>query len=134
MNKLIPAFFLLCLSGCWPVAVVKPDPVTHVVVCWLKQPGNESDRAKLIHASYTFRSIPGVQNVTAGRPIPSTRPVVDSSFDVAVVIQFKSEAALRDYEQHPLHQKAVSDVLKPLTAGILIYDVRDDRLSPVTKR
>ena len=135
MKPLVPTVLLLCLCSCWPVAVVKPTPVTHVVVCWCKEPGNEAARQRLINASHSFRAIPGVVSVTAGRPIPSTRPVVDSSFDVAVVMQFRDQRALRDYEQHPIHKKAVSDVLRPLTAKILIYDIRyDEYSSKLTKR
>ena len=48
---------------------------------------------------------------------------VDSSFDVAVVINFADESAMADYEQNPIHKKAVSDVLRPLTAKIIIYDI-----------
>ena len=97
--------------------------VIHVVLCWLKTPGDDAARKKIIDASNQFKTIPGVASVTAGRPIPSTRPVVDSSFDVAVVINFADEAAMAAYEQNPIHKKAVSDVLRPLTAKILIYDI-----------
>ena len=101
----------------------KKAPITHVVLCWLKNPGDESARQTIIDASYQFKGIPGVINVTAGRAVPSTRPVVDSSFDVAVVINFADESAMAAYEQNPIHKKAVSDVLRPLTAKIIIYDI-----------
>jgi hypothetical protein len=121
---------LICLIGC-----ANPQPgATHVVLCWLKSPGDSASRQQLIDTSYTFGKIPGVVSVTAGHPLPSTRPVVDSSFDVAVVMQFKNEQALRAYEQHPIHKKAVSDVLRPLTAKILIYDIQTDASSSLTKR
>ena len=134
MKRLVPIVLLLSLCSCWPVAKVRPTPITHVVICWTKEPGDEPARQKLINASHTFGSIPGVVSVIAGRALPSTRPVVDSSFDVAVVIQFRDENALRAYEQHPVHKKAVSEVLRPLTAKILIYDIRDDEYSSLTKR
>jgi hypothetical protein len=70
--------------------------VTHVVVAWLKEPGSEGAQQKLIEASRRFEKIPGVVRVTVGRALPSARPVVDSSFDVAVVITFRDETAAED--------------------------------------
>lgn len=103
----------------------RPQPqVIHVVLCWLNDPGNEIDRQRLIDASYALKQIPGVVSVAAGPAIASPRPVVDSSFDIAVVMTFTDEAALRAYDQHPLHQRAVADVLRPLTQRLLIYHVR----------
>src|SRR5688572_29170722 len=54
--------------------------VTHVVLMWLKTPGDPTAIAKVIQTSREFRQIPGVMSVRVGRPMPSTRPVVDSSF------------------------------------------------------
>ena len=109
--------------------------ITHVVLCWLKDPNDQSARQKIIDASKAFKDIPGVISVSGGRAVPSTRPVVDSSFDLAVIIRFTDEAAMAAYEEHPLHKKAVSDVLKPLTAKILIYDVRGEfAAGNITKR
>jgi len=113
-----------CANGKCPFARSTPAQANHVVLCWLKEPGNEAQRQQLIDASYTFRKIPGVVSVSAGRSIASTRPVVDSSFDVGIVIVFTDEAALHAYDQNPIHKKAVSDVLRPLTAKLVIYDVK----------
>ncbi len=116
---------LLSLTACSHMheAHHAPIGVSHVVICWLKQPGNEAQRQELIDASNTLKQIPGVISIRAGRPIPSTRPVVDSSFDVAIVVMFQDEAALRAYEKNPVHLKAVNEVLNPLTAKRLIYDI-----------
>jgi hypothetical protein len=107
--------------------------VTHVVLCWLNQPGDAAARQKLIDASHTFADIPGVAAISAGTPLPSTRPVVDSSFDVGVMIEFVSEDALRAYEQHPIHQKAVAEVLRPLTKRLVIYDIVNTKPTPSTR-
>jgi hypothetical protein len=98
--------------------------VTHVVFVWLKTPGDEAARQRVIETSKTFATIPGVVSVTPGKALPSTRPVVDSSYDVAVVMGFADEAALRAYDQHPTHKKAVDEVLKPLAAKLQIYDFK----------
>jgi hypothetical protein len=96
--------------------------VTHVVVCWLKTPGDEHARQQLIDDSMSFAKIPGVVHVSAGRVLPSTRPAVDSSFDVAVVMKFRDQKALEGYAAHPIHLRAVERTLKPLVARYVIYD------------
>ena len=103
--------------GCQPEA-----RVTHVVVCWLKTPGDANARQQLIADSKSFTRIPGIVDVSAGAALPSTRPSVDSSFDVAIVMKFKDEAALASYAQHPVHLAAVERTLRPLVARYIVYD------------
>lgn len=66
----------------------KPGSVEHVVVVWLKDPGNPTARRRIIDASQVLRSISGVMSLKAGTMIPSQRPVVDSSFDIALSVTF----------------------------------------------
>jgi hypothetical protein len=69
-------------------------------------------------------SIPGVLSLRAGTAVASNRPIVDSTFDVALVISFSDRAALDSYLIHPLHVQLVEKTLKPLVARILVYDFR----------
>ena len=63
----------------------------------------------------------------AGPKMPSTRPAVDSSYDVAIVMTFADEASLASYGKHPVHQQAVKEVLEPLVQRHIIYDFRESR-------
>lgn len=99
--------------------------VTHVVVCWLKNPGDAAAREQLISDSKSFKEIPGIIDVSAGVILPSTRPAVDSTFDVAIVMKFKDQQALESYGKHPLHLSAMQRTLKPLVAKYVIYDYRE---------
>jgi hypothetical protein len=115
-------FWLVALTGCWASSPTRP-PVQHVVICWLKHPGDPAARAELIKVSKGFaRSIPGIRAVSAGPVLESARPAVDSSFDVAIVMTFDDEASLAAYGQHPKHLQAVEETLKPLVARYVIYD------------
>ena len=124
----LPSLVLLSLTACSNVhCPFQPaGQVNHVVICWLKDPGNEAQRQQIIDRSNDFKKIPGVISVRAGRAIPSTRPVVDSTFDVALVVTFKDEAAMRAYDRNPIHVKAVNEVLKPLAGKLVIYDIDTD--------
>jgi hypothetical protein len=115
----------LVFPGCAPEA-----RVTHVVVCWLKDPADAHARQQLIADSKSFTKIPGVVSVSAGNVLPSTRPSVDSSFDVAVVMKFRDEQALASYASHPIHLRAVERTLKPLVAKYVIYDYVEGSARP----
>ena len=113
----------LMLGACSRPQTAQPaGTVQHIVVCWLKEPGNATARAELIGTSLGFKDLPGVLDVSAGPPLPSTRPEVDGTYDVALVMTFRDEAALHAYENHPVHKKAVAEVLKPLVARFVVYD------------
>ncbi|HWB02185.1 MAG TPA: Dabb family protein [Verrucomicrobiales bacterium] len=118
--SIICAIAALLCSACQTTTTT--GRIQHVVVFWLKDHGNAAQRAKIIETSETFRNIPGVVSVTAGPCIPSPRPIVDSSFDVAVTLTFSSQAGLQRYVEHPLHKAAVSGVLKPLVKKTVVYD------------
>jgi hypothetical protein len=97
--------------------------VDHVVLMWLKDPADHTARQKIIDASETFRQIPGVLDVRHGRPVPSTRPIVDSSFDIGLVITFKDRASLDAYGPNPIHKKAADELILPTTRQIKVYDI-----------
>ncbi len=97
--------------------------VDHVVLIWLKRPGNAMDRQALIAISEDLRAIAGIQFLDAGTALGSDRPVVDDSFDIGFTMRFDSIQALRAYETNPLHVKKVTEVLRPLSRKILVYDI-----------
>jgi hypothetical protein len=120
--KIVLALFTsFALTQC---AAPRAGSIEHVVLAWQKKPGDATDRAKIIAASKDLKAkIREVQSLRVGPALPSDRPIVDDSFDVALVMSFRDAAALRRYETHPVHTQAVKDVLKPLTSRILVYDV-----------
>lgn len=97
--------------------------VDHVVLIWQKRPGNTADRQALLNACAELRVISGIQFLDAGTPLASNRPVVDDSFDLGLVMRFDSAKSLQAYEANPLHVKKVTEVLKPLSRKLLVYDI-----------
>ncbi len=134
-SRLLVVIATLLAGSCQsapPEAARDRGTVEHVVVCWLKSPGDPDARQRIIDESNAFVGvIPGLVRVSAGPSLPSTRPAVDSTFDVAVVMSFEDEAALRAYEEHPRHRQAVERVLQPLVGKLVIYDVVDRRAGPL---
>jgi hypothetical protein len=120
---LLTWLLLACLA--WPVhANGTTGEVGHVVVVWLKNPGNSEHRRRIISESDVLRDIPGVTGLRAGEVLPGERDIVDSSFDVALIVSFTDLAAMQAYLTHPLHVNLVEQTLKPLVDRIRVYDFR----------
>jgi hypothetical protein len=111
------------LSSCATIAPPAPkSSVDHVVMFWQKNPGDLADRQKITAAMDRLRVIEGITFLDYGTAVPSDRPVVDDSFDVALLVRFKNVDALHAYESDPRHTKEVKEVLLPLTKKIQVYD------------
>ena len=114
----------LALAGCaTSPAPARSGAVEHVVLVWLKRPGNAADRQAILDASAELRAIPGVREVVAGTPPPAGRPLVDASFDVGVVMKFDSRQDMEAYLRDPLHVRKVHDTLLPLARKVRIHDI-----------
>jgi len=117
---------LILLGGCAQTHPADSPRYVHVVILWLKNPGNIQDRQKLIDTSRSFvGQIPGLVSISAGQVRPSTRPVADSSYDVGLVMVFDSAEALGKYPSCPVHQRAMKEVLGPLVDHYRVYDFVD---------
>ncbi|MDZ4744239.1 MAG: Dabb family protein [Verrucomicrobiota bacterium] len=101
---------------------IQTKTVTHIAIIWLKKTAASDSRDALINATKGGLKIPGVKSVQVGSAIQSERPVVDSSYDLGVSMEFESLQALRNYEQNPIHKKSDEDTLKPLASKFIIYD------------
>lgn len=118
--KLLSLLIFLLLP---PVALAEKDQyISHVVIVWLKEPGNEVMRRQFIKASQQLGNLPGIINRHVGVVLPSDRKIVDDTFDVAVTVTLKNQAALKAYLNHPKHKKILHDKIKPLVNRTVVYD------------
>jgi hypothetical protein len=123
--RVIRAAWACCLIACLAPALpahAATAAVEHIVIVWLQEPGNAEHRARIISASRVLSEIPGVTGLRAGAMLPSQRAIVDSSFDVALIVSLRDATAMADYLSHPLHVKLVEETLKPLVKKIQVYD------------
>jgi hypothetical protein len=95
---------------------------SHVVIFWTK-PGIPRATDELAAGAEKYlRNIPGLLHFHVGRMVPSHRPVVDQSYQVALNTTFTDKKAQDDYQVHPSHVDFVEKVFKPLCDKVLIYD------------
>jgi hypothetical protein len=96
--------------------------IVHVVVIWLKRPGNVHDEHALVRASKEFEHIAGVLRVQAGPGMGVTRPGMEQAFDIGVVMIFKNRKALERFAHDERHVLAIQRLLKPLAERYLVYN------------
>lgn len=106
--------------------IAEADKVHHIVLIWLKEPGNERHKQAIIAQARAFDT-PGLLDVVAGDSVPAERAVADDSFDLCLVFAFESLEALRAYEADPVHRRAIQEKLLPVTERILVFDMRERR-------
>ncbi len=124
MKSLAAIALSFVLASCATIAPPAPaGTIDHVVLMWLKRPGNAADRQAILAACSDLRVIPGITLLDAGTALASDRSVVDDSFDIGLTVRFVSAKALDGYESDALHMRKVNEVLKPLTRKILVYDI-----------
>ena len=95
--------------------------LTHVVIFRTRR----ADMVDLIGQGLeTLKQIDGVKFLHIGRPVPSSRPVVDDFFDYALVVSSPDgEDGLKRYSTHPVHVNFVENYLKPAEGKLLVYDI-----------
>ena len=93
----------------------------HQVYFWLKNPGNEADRAKLVECLKTLTAIKTIKSYHLGITAGSSRDVVDGSFDISWLNVFKDRAAQDAYQIDPIHLKFIDDY-KHLWDRVIVYD------------
>ena len=123
MKKLLQSIVLIGLLFTSYMTHAKQDQrVSHVVVVWLKEPGNAQMREQFINASRALETLPGVLSRHVSAVIPSDRPKVDDTYDVAVTVTFENAQALKKYMKSQKHKSMLKDQLKPLVNRIVIYN------------
>src|SRR5438094_10421274 len=121
------AMFLTCIAlslvptGAQAVAT-RTGQVTHVMLFWLKRPGNVDDQNFLRRALRTLRRARGVNDVRFGRPLPVDRPDVERSFDLGVIMTFRDREAFSKFERDQQGEQAIDAMLRPLVRQYTVYN------------
>ena len=120
MAILIAPLFLLASCSHHPAQT--NTSVNHVVLLWLKPGTSQSQIDNIIKYSNELRNIEGVYHLQLGPSIPSTRKIVDDSFDLGIYMRFNSIEEMNQYLKHPRHVDLVNKHIKPNIRKIIVYD------------
>jgi hypothetical protein len=95
---------------------------SHVVIFWTDPKKAQAVDDLIQGALKWLKPIPGITHFHIGRMVPSQRPVVDNSYQVALNIVFESKKAQDNYQVHPMHVEFVEKAFKPNCAKCVVYD------------
>ncbi|MGA0558795.1 Dabb family protein [Larkinella sp. VNQ87] len=93
----------------------------HHVYFYLKNPGSEADKAKLIEGLNKLAKVPTIKLVHIGTPAPTTRSVIERSYAVSWLCFFDNLMDEEIYQTHPIHLKFVEDY-SSLWEKVIVYD------------
>ena len=100
----------------------KQGPFFHVVYFWLKNSKSQEDTIKLHNELNKFLA-ENKQVLTShvGSPVESERDVVDSSYDLSLIVTFKSKEDQDIYQDDPTHLKFIENA-SYLCDKVKVYD------------
>ena len=95
---------------------------SHVVIFW-SNPADPKAADELVAGAKRYLApIPGIVHFHVGKMVPSDRPVVDRSYQVALNVVFADKKAQDEYQVHPLHVQFVEKVFKRVSQRVVVYD------------
>jgi len=95
---------------------------SHVVIFWADPKQPNAVQELIDGANQYLKPIPGVIQFHVGKMVPSHRPVVDQSYQVALNLIFPDKKSQDDYQVHPLHVEFVEKVFKRVCQKAVVYD------------
>lgn len=133
---LAPLAVAVSLAACHAARSAPPPlpssgQVEHIVLVWLNDgtaADKEAAKAKLIATVRSFPAqIPGIVSVDVGDALLrdlllGEGAATDEPFDLVFVMRFANKQALDAYLVHPVHTRALAEVLAPAVRRVAIHD------------
>ncbi|MBV6438557.1 MAG: Dabb family protein [Haliscomenobacteraceae bacterium CHB4] len=99
----------------------KKELFVHHVYFWLKNPGSEADRNKLIEGLQALAKVKPIRMAHIGTPAATNRSVIDRSYAVSWLLFFDNLEDEEIYQKHPEHLKFVEQY-SHLWEKVIVYD------------
>jgi Stress responsive A/B Barrel Domain len=106
----------------WLINLKDLPMFSHVVIFWT-DPSDPNAVEKLIQGAEKYlKPIPGILSFHIGSMVPSARPIVDQTYQVALNVQFPDKKTQDEYQVHPLHTKFIHEIFKQVCKRVVVYD------------
>lgn len=93
----------------------------HHVYFWLKNPGSEADKNKLIEGLQALANVKPIRMAHIGTPAATNRSVIERSYAVSWLLFFDNLEDEEIYQKHPDHLKFVENY-SHLWEKVIVYD------------
>jgi hypothetical protein len=94
----------------------------HTVFFWLRKSASEDERKRLRDGLDLLVSDEHIREPTIGVAAATDRPVIDSSYDYAIILKFDDLAAHDAYQAGAAHQQFLKDCAD-LWSRVQVYDI-----------
>ena len=94
----------------------------HSVYFWLKRDLSSEQIAAFEKDLNALQEIETVKQVHIGNPAPTDRPIIDRTYDYALILAFENKADHDTYQTHPIHDAFVGNNAQHFLK-VQIYDV-----------
>lgn len=88
---------------------VLEKPFVHTAYFWFKESATQQQIADFKKGAERLKEIETVRFFHAGPPAPTTRDVIENTYDYAVVFHFKDLEDQEFYQKAPLHLQMIED-------------------------
>ncbi len=95
--------------------------LVHNVFFWLKKELSAEEREAFYQGLGTLSEIEYVRSFAAGVPAATDRPVVDNSYDYAIMALLDDMQAHDDYQVAPIHKNFLNN-FSTYWEKVLVYD------------
>lgn len=96
-------------------------PFVHTVYFWLNNPDSEADHDKLLEGLRMIKDIDLIKEGYVGVPAPTSRGVIDNSYDFSITFIFENMEDEQAYQTHPTHLEFVENYAG-LWEKVVVYD------------
>ncbi len=96
--------------------------IDHIVVIWLKPDTTKAIADTIFSEAKDLANIDGVVGLRVGEPLPTDRPVVDTSYTFALSMRFETRETMETYLKCDAHQSFLADHLRPALKRVIVYD------------
>lgn len=96
-------------------------PFVHTVYFWLENPDSQPDHDELLEGLRMIEEIDLIDQAYVGVPAPTSREVIDSSYDFSITFIFENMEDEQAYQTHPTHLEFVENY-SHLWKKVVVYD------------
>lgn len=106
--------------------IFEPAPFVHVVLFKTRSESPDAAAAALMSdIREKLAPLPTVRGLWTGRPAPTdVRPIVDSNYDVGLLVLFDDQEGLERYLDHPVHAEFAAKY--DTTCDVRVFDFTMD--------
>lgn len=124
MKKLVILLSLVVFCACQstPQQEYLENPLVHTAYFWFKEGVTDEQKEAFSKSSLELKTIPEVKALFTGKPADTNRPIVERSYDFAVVVHLEDLAAHDVYQIHTVHQKLLADY-SSLWEKVMVTDI-----------